>query len=62
MFLFITSVMPLLGSYIGWIYIVEGVGGVVAGEDFGGIVVINLDALQASGVGVGKVGNFVIEG
>ena len=36
--------------------------GVVAGEDFGGIVVINLYASQASGVGVGKVGNFVVEG
>ena len=45
MFLFITSVMPLLGPYIGWVYIVEGVGGVVTGEDFGGIVVIYLDAL-----------------
>ena len=62
MLLLITSIVSLLGSYIGWIYVVEGVGGVVAGEDFGGIVVIYLDALQASGVGVGKVGNFVVEG
>ena len=35
--------------------------GVVAGEDFAGIVVIYLDALQASGVDVGEVGNFVVE-
>ena len=47
MILHIASVMPLLGSYIGWIYIVEGVGGVVVGEDFGGIVIIYLYALQA---------------
>ena len=40
----------------------EGVGGVVVGEDFGGIVVIYLDASKASGVGVGEVGNFVVEG
>ena len=62
MLLLIASVMPLLGSYIGWIDIVEGAGGVVTGENFGGIVVIYLDALQASGVGVGEVGNFVVEG
>ena len=54
--------MPLLGSYIWWGYIVKGVGGVVAAEDFGGIVIIYLDALQASGVGVGEVGYLVIKG
>ena len=58
----IASVMPLLGSYIWWGYIVKGVGGVVAAEDFGGIVIIYLDALQASGVGVGEVGYLVIKG
>ena len=62
MLLLIASVMPLLGSYVWWIYVVKGVGGVVADDDFGGIVVVNLDALQASGVGVGEVGDFVVEG
>ena len=45
----IASVMPLLGSYIGWVYIVKGIGGVVTGEDFAGIVVVYLYTLQASG-------------
>ena len=58
----IASVMPLLGSYIGRVYIVEGIGGVVADEDFGGIIVIYLYTLQASGVGVGEVGDFVAKG
>ena len=62
MLLLIASVMPLFSSYIGWVYIVKGIRGVVVGEDLGGIVVVNLDALQASGVGVGEVGDFVVEG
>ena len=54
--------MPLLCTYVRWIYIVESRGGVVASDYFGGIVVINLYTLQACAVGVGEGGNAVGEG
>ena len=62
MCLLIASVVSLVSSDVGWVYIMESGWGVVAGEDFGGIVVIYLDASQTSGVGVGEVGDFVVEG
>ena len=54
--------MPLLCTYVRWIYIVESRGGVVASDYFGGIVVINLYTLQACAVGVREGGNAVGEG
>ena len=42
MLLLIASVMSLLGSYIGWIYVVEGVRGITESNNFSSIIILYL--------------------